>query len=312
MWTAPLGAGVASRALLLLAVSALALAGPAAAQLDGGVDLRAQSARLEVSVDQPSTTELSVAHTGSPSGTGLDPARRVALAVTGLPSGWTASVDPPTFDLTPGQAAKATLRVAVSTGAPAESGTLRITARMYPGTALPGVGSPADPEATDSVEVQVVRVDGPNRVFIETVGPYAWVLLLAVVACVVVVVSLTAANRRVAVRIAADDTEAAAQPGGRAAFTVAVQNITRRDDTVLLRIAPLPEGWAGFLPEPQLDLQGGERAEAKVVVIPPKGTGPGTRQAVTVSATSLQAPRRPASVGLTVLVEEPAKRAKQG
>jgi hypothetical protein len=69
----------------------------------------------------------------------------------------------------------------------------------------------------------------------------------------------------------------------------------------------VPEGWATFLPTPQLDLAAGHQEEVPVVVIAPKDAAEGTRQSFTVQATSAQAPRRPAAVVLEAEVVAPRK-----
>lgn len=274
------------------------------------VSVKATTDPVQVSLDQPATVTVTVANTETPTNSPFDMARPVSLTVAGMTEGWTASPNPGFFQLKPGESRQAILQVSVSANAPDKSIKLTLTAKAYARGAngVPVVGPQVDPEAIANTDVSFQRVDPPQRVLLETVGPYIWILLLAIVAALVVILSLLAANRRVAVRLSASEPQHLVAPGSRTVFPVLVHNITRRDDTIVLRIPNVPEGWATFLPTPQMDLEGGKQEEVPVVIIAPKEAVEGTKQPFTVTATSAQAPRRPATVVLEAEVSGPRKR----
>lgn len=264
------------------------------------VQLKTALTQVTVSLDKAATVELTVTNTESSTNTPGDTARFISLEVTGAPVGWTPGVSPASFQLKPGQSGKATLTVAVTGGAKDRDIKLTVTAKAWPRgvNSVPVAGPQVDPEALSTVDVAASRADTPVRTLLETVGPYIWVLLLGLVAALVVILSLVAANRRIAVRLLAPEPERAIAPGSRTEFPLVVHNITRRDDTVVLRVPDVPEGWAAFLPTPQLDLEPGRQEPVSVVIIAPKDAQDGARQSFTVCATSAQAPRRPATVVL--------------
>lgn len=297
---------------LLLALPALAGAQAPAVPLPGAaaVDVKATADPVSVSLDQPTTVTVTVTNTEQSSGNSqLDQPRLIALSAAGAPKGWTASLSPSSFAMKPGESRQATLQISVSADAEDRAAKVTVTAKAYPRgvSAIPVAGPAADPEATANAAVNAVRSDDPQRVLLETVGPYVWILLLALVAAAVVILSLLAANRRVAVRVSASEPQHTVAPGARTVFPVLVHNITRHDDTVVLRIPEVPGGWATFLPTPQLDLEAGHQEEVPVVVIAPKDAAEGAKQPFTVVATSAQAPRRPASVVLEAEVVVPRK-----
>lgn len=303
---------------LLLALALLsALPGPAAAQVPtvpipgaASVEVTAAAEPVQLSLDAPASVTVTVSNTESATGNAqLDQPRLIALTVAGAPEGWTASLSPATFQMRPGESRQATLQVAVSGAAADRTAKLTVTAKAYARgvDAVPVAGPAADPEAQDSAAVSLVRSDSPQRVLLETAGPYAWILLAALVAALVVILSMVAANRRVAVRLSAAEPQRLVAPGARTVFPVLVHNITRRDDTVVLRVPGVPEGWGTFLPTPQVDLRAGQQEEVPVVVIAPKEAVEGTRQPFTVVATSALAPRRPASVVVEAEVAAPRR-----
>lgn len=263
-----------------------------------GVDVKAADATLEVTLDGPVSTEIVVTHTGTPTGTPADQPRTVTIARSDLPAGWEASLSPTEFRMAPGDSRKATLTVTLTPSAQDREATVTVTAKMFAQgiNQVPVGGSQLDPESTAATVVQATRGDSVTRDVLETVGPYIWVVLLGLVAAVVLAMSLVAANRRVAVRLSSPEAEQAVSAGGRGSFLLRVHNITRQPDTVFLRAAPLPEGWAAYLPTPQVDLDAGQQEEVSVVVIPPKEAEAGAHQAVDVTATSSLAPRRPATM----------------
>jgi hypothetical protein len=316
---ARVGAGV--RALAGLLVLLVVLPGLAVAQIPpppgiptpapASVSVKATTDPIQVSVDAPATVTITVANTEAPSQLEqLNLPRHVTLTVTGATEGWTGGIDTPSFDLKPGESRQARLQVSVSLDAPEKQVKLTVTAKAYARgvSSVPVAGPQVDPEAQASTDVTFQRQDSPQRVLLETVGPYVWVLLLAIVAALVIILSLLAANRRVAVRLSAAEPQHVVAPGSRTVFPVLVHNITRRDDSIVLRIPNVPEGWATFLPTPQIDLPGGKQEEVPVVIIAPKDAAEGTKQPFTVTATSAQAPRRPATVVVEAEVAAPRRR----
>ncbi|MFO1535125.1 MAG: hypothetical protein ABR586_05625 [Thermoplasmatota archaeon] len=301
--------------VLLLTLPALAGAQVPSVPLPGAaaVDVKATTDPVPVGLDAPATVTVTVTNTEQSTGNAqLDQPRLIALTVAGAPDGWTPGIDPPTFRMKPGESRQATLQISVSGGASEREARITVTAKAYARgvDTVPVAGPAADPEAVANADVSAVRSDDPQRVLLETVGPYVWILLLALVAAVVVILSLLAANRRIAVRLSASEPQHTVAPGARTVFPVLVHNITRHEDTVVLRVPEVPAGWATFLPTPQLDLDAGHQEEVPVVVIAPKDAAEGIRQPFTVVATSAQAPRRPATVVLEVEVVAPRKGGK--
>ncbi|HEX2066019.1 MAG TPA: NEW3 domain-containing protein [Candidatus Thermoplasmatota archaeon] len=304
--------GLAALALLMLAGLGAAQAPSVPLPGAASVDVRASTDILRVGLDAPAAATVTVANTERSTGNAqLDQPRLIALSVAGVPKGWTASLSPASLRLRPGESQQATLQLSVSADAQGREAKLTVTARAYARgvDAVPVAGPLADPEAVAAASVDAVRSDTPERVLLETVGPYVWLLLLALVAAAVVILSLLGANRRVAVRLSVAEPQRTVAPGARAVFPVLVRNLTRRADTVTLRVAGASPGWGAFLPTPQLDLEGSRQEEVPVVVIAPRDAAEGTRQPFTVQATSTQA-RRPAAV--TVEAEVVAPRRARG
>lgn len=311
---------------ILATVAVLLVLQPAAAQVpplpplppppggtaSAGVEVRMDRNAVPVSLDEPGIVELTVTNTGTATGTPLDQPRTVVLDVVGEPSGWTASIDPTTFQLNPGQSLKARVTVSVSAQATATVADLNVTARMYPAGVgvVPGVGPTVDPEASDTAPLRATRDDSAVRNLLEQSGPYLWVVLLGLLAAVVVLSTILAANRRVAVRISSPTAHLDIAPGGRVALPVTVTNITKREDTLVLRAVCKSEGWATFLPTPQVDLDGGQEEELSVIVIAPKDAKADERAMVEVVAMSAQAPRRPAKLQFEATVTAAAKRGR--
>ena len=319
-----LGQAVAASRWLIPLLAAFVLAIPlAAAQIPTGpppipvgpgpasVDVKAARQSVEVSLDHADTVDITVTNTASPSGTPFDQPRTVVLSLSEPPQGWTTHLSQTEFHLGPGNTGKATLTVSVSGDAQEETPSVTVTAKMFGFgvTQVPVAGPQADPESTAATVVKATRTDSVTRDVLEKVGPYIWVVLLGFVAAVVLALSLMAANRRVAVRLSSPEAEQSVAAGGRTTFPLRVHNITRQPDTVFLRASPLPEGWAAYLPTPQLDLEPGQQEEVSVVVIPPKEADTGAHQAVDVTATSALAPRRPATMRFEATVA-PARRVK--
>ncbi|MFO1533088.1 MAG: hypothetical protein ABR562_05240 [Thermoplasmatota archaeon] len=313
----PAAASVALLALAALLALPLAAAqvptlppGPSGAPM-AGVDVQATPQSVAVSLDHSGTAKVVVRNTASP--TGLEPfdqPRTVTLGLGDMPVGWTARLSQTEFHLRPGASGESTLTVSVTAEARVDSASATVTAKMFAlgVNQVPVAGPQADPDATAATVVKASRSDSVTRDVLETVGPYIWVVLLGLVAAVVLAVSVLAANRRVAVRLSSPEAEQAVAAGGRTTFPLRVHNITKQQDTVFLRASPLAEGWAAYLPTPQLDLEPGQQEEVSVVVVSPKEAEAGAHQAVDVTATSALAPRRPATMRLDATVAAARKK----
>ena len=301
---------VAPRTPLVLLVLVV-LASAAVAQLPAppsaapSVSVSASPMEVSVSVEQPTVVTVSVENTSPATGSPLDQPRGVIVEATGAPEGWTVSVEPATFQLAPGENGTAELRIAVSTEASAKSATVTVTAKIFPlgVNVIPGVGPAADPEATDSVEVAAQREDPLTRDILENVGPWIYVLFLALLAAVLVTVRLVLVNRRVAVALRSEGSQVSVPRGGRASVAIHVENLTKQEDTVVFQVSTVGTGWAAFLPVPELQLPAEADEEVLLTVIASKELSAGTTQSILVSATSAQAPRRPATLAFDAVVE---------
>ena len=85
-------------------------------------------------------------------------------------------------------------------------------------------------------------------------------------------------------------------PGGRVVFPFKVEGLARHEDSALLQVSAVQEGWAAFLPVPEVRLAPGQVQEMTLVVIAPKAAADGARQAVLISGTSAKAPRGAANL----------------
>ncbi len=295
--------------LLLLAASAFAqVPSPAPS-----VEVSASPSEVDVSVEAPAEISIAVENTSPATGTPLDQPRTVLLEVTGAPDGWTASVSPASLQLAAGENGTARLTIAVATGASDGDIALTVTAKLLPlgASAIPGVGPAVDPEATATASVQAHRDDPVTRDILETIGPWIYVLLLAFLAAVLLSVRFVVASRRVTVALRSDQSEVTVFPGGRAAAPLVVQNLTKEEDTVVFQVSAVGNGWAAFLPVPELLLGPEATEELSLTVIASKDLESGATQSVLVTATSAQTPGRPATLSFQATVGEPEPKAKK-
>lgn len=305
------------RVALVATLLAFAVYAPALAQsppLPGApgpdhVILHAERTELSVSLSQPDSVDVTVTNGDTPTGTPLDVPRHISISVAGSQPGWTLglSPSPASFELAPGASGTAKLSVAVAAGAQASSIDITFKARMDPLSPSIPAGSPfgAGAEATTAFTARHEE-SLPNQ-FAQGLGPYLWVLILGLVAAAVVIATLLAANRRIAVRLSCAETDVDVVGGTRRTVAVRVHNLTRHSDTVLLRAGPMPDGWSVYLPNAQLDLEGGQQEEVSAVVMAPRGAEEGLRQAVELVATSAQSPRRPAALHIMATVSRRKK-----
>jgi uncharacterized membrane protein len=308
---------VAVVALVLLAVVATAAAQqPSAA---AGVSVTLGGEVVKPSIDKPGTFHATVKNTGTPSNSPLDAQNQanVDVKVTGTPPGWTAVASPASFKLSPGQQQDVTVTVSVSGNAEAKSADIVVTADLT--TSLEsldpilGGNSGQSQRATGQATQHIVRDDSVTRTVLETLGPWIYAVLLLLVAAVFVAVAISLAARRSLVRLSTDTRELGLPPGGRAVFPFKVEGLAKQEDSVLLQVSAVQEGWAAFLPVPELVLDPGQVQELTLVVIAPKNVTDGARQAVLVSATSAKAPKGAANLEFVATVHSgsPVRAAKR-
>ena len=310
-------------ALVLAALFAVAVAVPASAQVPSaaaGVRVVIDAEEVTASVDRPAEFQAVITNTGTPSNSPLDDQNQasVDVRVSGTPEGWTASVAPSSFKLRPGASQTVVITLAINPDSEAKSGELTVTADLV--SPLEGLdpilgGGGQSQRASGSDTVQVTRDDSVTRDLLETIGPWIYVILLLLVAAVLVAIGITLAARRSLVRLSSDTRELTVPPGGRVAFPFKVEGLAKVEDAVLLQVSAVQEGWAAFLPVPELLLEPGQVTEINLVVIAPKGATDGARQAVLVSASSAKAPKGAANLEFIATVQSgtplrAAKRAK--
>jgi hypothetical protein len=290
----------------IVLVTLLALAAPALAQLPPApsgspvVTVAFEDEAGKVSLDDGAVFKATVTNGGTPSGTPVDDSNtgEVTLVVTGAPEGWIVSVTPQSFDLRPGQAQPVEVHVSLEASAVEKAADLVLTATMS--SQLEGLepilGQGATQTATASDGIRVTRNDSVTRDVLEAVGPWIYAILLLLVAAVLVAVAISLASRRALVRLSSDTRELTVPPGGRVAFPFRIEGLAKQDDAVLLQVSAVQEGWAAFLPVPEIMLVPGQSQDMTLVVISPKNAADGARQAVLVSATSAKAPKGAANL----------------
>ena len=293
---------VGAMALLLLSVPA-----QAQGQAAPSVDISGQDEGV-VAVDRPGSFTFTVRNNGQEvPGQGSNGQSRVVVRVDGIPTGWTVSPSPSDFRLSPGAAQEVKVQVAVSPDAAEQEARLTVVADLY--TPLEGLdpvigGVPgATQHASDSAPLQV-RVDNSlTRDVLETLGPWVYALLVLLVVAVLVAVAITVSSRRAMVRLASDTRERAIAPGGKVAFPFRAEGLARDPDTVLLQVSAVQEGWAAFLPVPELLVEPGQVYDLSLVVIAPRTAPQGSRQAILVTATSAKAPKGAANLEFVANVQ---------
>lgn len=270
-----------------------------------------------VSVDQVTAFKLTVRNEGQAAPVGNEgTASDVVVAVSGLPEGWTASVTPSSFELMNGQSRDVELQVSVSPDAADREADVVVTAELSsPLEGLdPILGQGGQSQkATASDALHLTRDDSVTRQVLETLGPWIYAVLLLLVASVLVAVAIYLSARRSLVRLSSDAREMMVPPGGRVAFPFRVEGLARQEDAVLLQVSAVQEGWAAFLPVPELLLEPGQVQDLTLVAIAPKNAADGARQAILVSATSAKAPKGAANLEFVATVHSggaAGKRAK--
>lgn len=297
-------------AVLLATVPAASAQAPPSAS--PAVDISGRAESGTVTVDEPATFAFTVKN-NSPAVPGTEEQSKADVAVTveGVPSGWTVSVEPSSFELAPNAVQEVTVQVQVAPDTEARSATLTVKALLIsPLESLEGVlgqipGGGASQTASDSAPLALEVSDSVTRQVLETLGPWIYAILLLLVAAVLVAIGVIVSSRRTLVRLVADVRELTVAPGGKVAFAFRVEGLARDADTILLRVSAVMDGWAAFLPVPELVLEPGQSQEMTLVVIAPRIATQGTRQAVLVTATSAKSPRGAANLELVATVEGP-------
>lgn len=314
-----LPAAIVALALLAAAVHAAAQGSPSAAP---GVTVTFADDAGTVTVDRPSTFRATVRNTSSGTGTPGDGNNQadVDVHVSGLPEGWTASATPSSFRLAPGAEQVVEVQVSVAAEATAGSADVTLTADLVSplGGLDPVLGNipGGSQRASGSDAIRLSRDDSVTRDVLEALGPWIYAVLLLLVAAVLVAVAISLSSRRSLVRLSSETRELQVPPGGRVVFPFQLQSLARQEDSVLLQVSAVQEGWAAFLPVPEVVLDPGQVQEMTLVVIAPRNASDGSRQAVLVSATSAKAPKGAANLEFVATVHggtplRAAKRAKE-
>ncbi|HJQ93261.1 MAG TPA: NEW3 domain-containing protein [Candidatus Thermoplasmatota archaeon] len=296
---------------VLLAVAPIASSqAPPSAQ--PAVSIEGSSEGGTASADDPATFRFTVRNDSQGIPGGEDQSKAdVAVTVEGVPEGWTVSVTPSSFELAPGASQPVDVQVQVPPDAGTKSATMTVKAVLVsPLESLEPIlgqvpGGGASQTATDSAPLTVEVSDSVTRQVLETLGPWVYVLLLLLVAAVLVAIGVTVASRRTMVRLSAETRELPVPPGGKVAFPFRVEGLARDPDAVLLQVSAVQEGWAAFLPVPELVLEPGQPQEVTLMVIAPRIANQGTRQGVLVTATSAKAPKGAANLEFIATVEGP-------
>lgn len=283
------------RNVLLASLLALLVATPATAQADPSITLSADEADGTVSVDDPWQTQVTVENTAQGTGTPLDPEQTIVFSTQDVPAGWTVSVSPTSVDLAPGESASVTVTVAVSPGSDVEAAAIII--QGYAQGAFPGpLGSDAQSTATLNVE----RVDSATRTALEVLGPFVWVILAGLLLAGATVAWLAYERTRVPLVIQSDDGPASILAGSRIVLPFLLINRGDEPEHVVLGVSDPPEGWAAFLPVPDLSLGPGDSARLQLTVIAPGDPGKDSPVSLTVTASGGSNPARPAEAVFTV------------
>ena len=292
---------------VLLALLALPLAGAQAPSPSPSVDIEVAEPEGTVTVEQARSFTATVRNNGQSTPLDAQNMGDVNILLSGVPEGWTASANPANFELAPGATMEVEIQVSVATDAAASSAEITVTAEMYsPLRGLdPVLGNVpgATQRSEDSASLTLTVEESLTRDVLEALGPWIYAVLLLLVAAVVVAIGLTVASRRTLVRLASDTRELAVAPGGKVAFPFRAEGLAREPDTVILQVSAVQEGWAAFLPVPELTLEPAQPQELQLIVIAPRDALQGTRQGILVTATSGKAPKGAATLEFVAVVE---------
>ncbi len=290
-------------ALILLVL----LVAPALAQQPepSGVAISPETQDAGISIEAPHTFFVNVTHTGGFSAPGFEQTRMFHVALMGTPDGWTAAVEPSNFRLAPGQTQQVEIEVAASPGAPVEAqNSITVLAQLVPQGAdqVPAVGPVADPDAEATATLSFTREDPLGREVREVLGNWIYVFVLAFVAAVVLSTKLVIDRQRALVALDCTTPELQLAPGGRGSFRILVTNKGPRADTIVFHLDDVEDGWAAFLPVPELSIPADHVQELELIVIAPEGAAPGARQSILVTAAAGQGPNKPSTLTVEAVV----------
>jgi len=259
-----------------------------------GVTVTLDTTSVELGVSNSTTLTGTVAYTDAapaiPGAGATDGA--VDLSVT-APAGWTATVDPASFSLAPGQSA--TFTVVLTAPAAGESATLEATVAA-------SAQSPDGRTATASAPIAIAFVVPPPPVVPWYQTPLGMAGIgLAALALVGVVAGV--AIRRRNVRLAAERAEAEraayldretgitlAVAGGplqyghkrEVVYRLAITNASKRPRVAVLDVVEVTNGWRASAQVSKIPLSVGETQHATLVVTPDAVITPGDVAKVTV------------------------------
>jgi hypothetical protein len=301
-------AGLASALLVALCLLAPAAQGQAPPSPAPAVDISGETERSTVSVAEARVFTFTVRNGGQTvPGAEEQSKADVTVSVEGVPAGWTVGVDPSSFELAPGASQAVKVQVQVAPEADAGEASLTVKAVLVsPFEGLePILGQVpgASQTATDSAPLSLTVQNSLTRDVVETLGPWIYAILLLLVAAVVVAIVVSVSSRRAFVRLSADDRERTVAPGGKVAFSFRVESLAREADTVILHVSAVQDGWAAFLPVPELAIEPGQPQDVTLVVIAPPTAEQGARQAILVTATSAKSPKGAANLEFVAVVQ---------
>ncbi len=299
---------MALRRSLSIACVFLLLAGAVSAQqgLGAAVSIEGPTSG-SVTVEQTTRFTFDITNDGADSGPFNDQNQAdVVVDITNVPDGWTVGVEPAHFKLAPGATQNITLSV-LPAAESAESGVLTVRATLTTPAEIfdpvlgnvPGQSQTATAEST----LELTRNEGTTRNLLEAIGPWIYLILLALIAAALLATRLVIESRRVTVALHSTEREGSVKPGGRIAMSMEVRNIGKADDTIVFQVNSVGDGWAAFLPIPELDLAKGDTEQLHLVVIAPADAKTGDRQDILVTANSAQGPRHPASITFEIVVQ---------
>lgn len=252
----------------------------------------ADTADATVSVEEPATVRFTVEFSSQ---NPLDGqlARTIQVIATG-PDGWTVAVSESVLSMTSGSSQTVDVVVSVSTATEEGVGSINLQARLAPFglNAIPAVGPILDPDAVADASTDVDHTESITRKTLETVGPWIWFILLAILFLIAAIIKFILDARREYVRLEIDAVDVTVGAGKSMAIPVRVTNTGPSEDTIVFHIAAVDKGWAASLPVPELDLDSGKTEELQLIVSVPKDAKSGGRHAIGIGAHSAAAPRK--------------------
>lgn len=286
---------VTPRNALPLALVTLLLLATATAQLGPSIRLSAEETDGTVSVDEPWEATVTVENTAQGTGTPLDQPQTIVFSTQDVPEGWTVSVSPTSVDLVAGESETVTVTVAVSAGAEADAAAIIV--QGYAQGMFPG---PLGGDAESTVTLNVERSETATRTALEVLGPFVWVLLAGLLLAGAAVAWLAYERSRVPLAIQSDSEPVSILPGSRIVIPFTLLNRGDDQEHIVLGVSDPPDGWAAFLPVPDLTLGPGDQARLQLTVIASEDPAKDSPVSLTVSASGGSNPAKPAKAVFTV------------